>query len=538
MNISEILIDGLSVSKPNLRSYLEGLEALIAALDAGQAAGVIGKTTKALLDADTAHDAGTIAYVTNDPDPANNGVYILSDDSPGTWQQSSFDRIAVLEAAILAAFPELAGVTPAWALADDKGNTAIEVLEDGTTAIAAASIPTINGFSVRASLRPSNTGTFDGELIYLNNTGQSLASGPVVPITTAQEYDNVGYPADGAVSPSSYSALTAANCSVVGITGALEPPLFGALYYIKLLLEAENGLAHTDHKYQLVGGDNSHGSYSITSLYKGTPYYNAAVSQAESTATIAAANNLIPLAGGVFYTQGEADSAMSVATYQAHLSQLATDYNTDLKAETGQSKDIAFICYQVGSATANRNVARAQLAASIANPLIHLACATYVFDYQDSQHVTPESSKWMGCYYGLVYKRVMIDGATWSPIRPLSSVKSGPFANVKFNVPVKPLVIDTDQVPEQTNYGFTLVTSGDVDIPITSVSVVAPDTIKVVANTTIPSGAKLRYGFAAATDKGAYTGAAGNLRDCQGDSVPLFHDHRLDNWCVVFEFAL
>jgi hypothetical protein len=469
---------------------------------------------------------------------------VIAGGSDGLTRASVYRResagVSTLLYAVLPAseydaqFPVYSGVSPVWAMTDELGNTAMELASDGTLSIAEAVIPTINGFSVRASLRPTNAGTFDGELVFLNNSGQSLAGGPATPLTTTQEYDNVGYTA-GSSSPGAYSSLTSANCSSGGV---LEPPLFGALYYIKVLLDAENGLAYTDHKYQLVGGDNSQGSLSILALNKGDALYNAAISQATSTTTIAATNKLIPLAGGVFWTQGEADSAMSAATYQGHLSTLATDYNTDLKAATGQTKDIAFITYQTGSATANRNVALGQLAASIANPLVHLACAMYVFNYTDAQHVDAESSKWLGCYYGLVYKRVMIDGTTWSPIRPISSIKSGSFANVKFSVPVKPLVLDTTQVPSQSQSGFTLVTSADVDIPITSVTVVAPDTVKIIANTTIPAGAKLRYGYSAATGKSLYVGAAGNLRDSQGDSVPMFLTHRMDNWCVIFEYSL
>lgn len=451
--------------------------------------------------------------------------------------------IAALQAAIAAnsvlahnadPLSTIVGVTPVMTFNDLYGRTAFEVESDGSVAMAALAVPVVNGFDVRATLRPANAGTFDGELIYFNNTGQSLAEGPGGPITLTQDFDNIGFPAAGAVSPSSYSALTVANCSNLGVQ---EPPLFGALGNIKTLLAAENGLVYTAHKYQLLGADNSHGSYSITALNKGNALYSAAISQAAAAASIAATENRTCIAGAVFWTQGEADAAMSIATYQAALTTLASDYNTDLKAATGQSQTVHFITYQTGSATANRNVAQAQLAASVAVANIHLACAMYVFNYQDSQHVDATGSKWLGGYYGLVYKRVAIDGVTWSPIRPISSVKSGKFANVKFNVMVKPLVLDTTQVPAQPQGGFTLVDAGGSDIPITSVSVSSPDTVKIVANTTIPVGAKLRYGFNPAIGKGAYTGGAGNLRDCQGD-VATYLSHRLDNWCVIFEFAL
>lgn len=59
---------------------------------------VIGFETKALMDADLNHDAGKVALVQNDPTPANNGSYLkLLATGLGSWQQSSFDRVALVE---------------------------------------------------------------------------------------------------------------------------------------------------------------------------------------------------------------------------------------------------------------------------------------------------------------------------------------------------------------------------------------------------------------------------------------------------------
>ena len=54
--------------------------------------------------------------------------------------------------------------------------------------------------------------------------------------------------------------------------------------------------------------------------------------------------------GAVFWVQGEADSRTdSHDSYLAILRQLIADLNTDIKAITGQSRDIAFIIYQMSS---------------------------------------------------------------------------------------------------------------------------------------------------------------------------------------------
>ena len=68
-----------------------------AASAAAASSGILGKQTKALLDADLAHAADKIAYVTNDSNTANNGYYIkLGASGSGSWQKSSYDVVSVI----------------------------------------------------------------------------------------------------------------------------------------------------------------------------------------------------------------------------------------------------------------------------------------------------------------------------------------------------------------------------------------------------------------------------------------------------------
>lgn len=72
-------------------------EARIAAIEEGQAAGMLGFATKALMDADLAHIAGTLALVTNDATAANNGTYRKTGGSgAGAWVAAD-DRVSGLE---------------------------------------------------------------------------------------------------------------------------------------------------------------------------------------------------------------------------------------------------------------------------------------------------------------------------------------------------------------------------------------------------------------------------------------------------------
>lgn len=91
----------------------------IGAVETGQGSNVYGYATKALMDADLTPADKSIAYVTNDTTPTNNGTWRKSGASGGgSWVQSSFDRVAVVEAAV-AAIPPSALVVEELRTMDD-----------------------------------------------------------------------------------------------------------------------------------------------------------------------------------------------------------------------------------------------------------------------------------------------------------------------------------------------------------------------------------------------------------------------------------
>jgi hypothetical protein len=132
----------------------------------------------------------------------------------------------------------------------------------------------------------------------------------------------------------------------------------------------------------------------------------------------------------------------------------------------------------------------------------------------------------------MVYKRVVIDAVDWKPLSPVAVYRQGSIALVKLHLPTsKPLIFDGVSVPNQTNHGFTLVDSANVEITISSVAITGKDLVKIVTATVIPAGAKLRYGFS----------GIGNLRDTQGNTL-VFGGGGLNlpmhNWCCIFEETL
>ena len=423
----------------------------------------------------------------------------------------------------------------AFSIAGEDGRTALEVKDDGEVEISSLTVSTINGipFATLSAGSSALEGDFTAELNYILNTGQSLAqiSIPSVALTTVQEYDNIGFPW-AAVSPASYLPLTVANTQYVDGQGVEkgESPMYGTLGHIKALILAENGLAHTQHKYQLLTCNNGRGGTSITQHVKGTAFYSDAMSQVQAAYNIAQAEGRSFVFQAFTWTQGEADAGtMSRAAYTTTLRQMVADFNSDAKAITGQTEDVICICYQLSGET-NRDVAMGQMDAAEQDPLIHMACPTYFFTRGDGTHLTADSSKWMGAYYGLVYKRVKVDKVGWTPVSVKSITKQGAVLNIVFNAPKLPLVFDTTAAAH-TNYGFSLVDSAGSALSIAGVELIQRDTVRIRASATIPVGAKLRYGFLAGN---------GNLRDSQGDTLvyAALGDRPMHNWCIIFEKPL
>jgi len=423
----------------------------------------------------------------------------------------------------------------AYTLIDSVGNAAIGIKEDGTFVakdLLATNITlsTINGQAYTPSTVARNGGRFTHQINFINNSGQSLAEGssPATTITSTQEYDNIGFPAHSS-SPSSFVALTVANTQV---SGRGESPMYGTAGHIKALISSENGLAYTINDYQILSCNNGYGGYTLAQLAKGTAPYAAAISQVQ------AGYNLAVAAGKTFchqantWTQGESEST-TLADYRTRFIQYAKDYNTDSKAITGQFNDVITISRQVTSS--NRVIALAQLEASELCPLIVIACPMYQFDYYDSAHIGATAAKILGGYYGLVYKRVIIDGLKWQPLKPISHSISGNTIDLFFNK--EGLTLDTTLVPSQANSGFTVRDAGDATITVSSVAVISPNRVRITCATTPTVGCTVHYGREAATGKGPYVGGCGNLRDNQGDSI-VYLSNPMHNWCVLFAYTL
>lgn len=380
-------------------------------------------------------------------------------------------------------------------------------------------------------------------LNFINNTGESLAEGSPdgLSITTAKEYDNVGFTAH-ASSPTTLVDLTMANCKS-GSTG--ECPMYGALGHLKELLVEENGLAYTDVEFQLAACDNGYSGYKLSQIIKGTAPYTAMETQFAAIKTIGDARGDEVAVQASILTIGHNDSQPSAgsptdkATFKSELLQFARDLRDDAKAATGQYNAPVLICSQV-STSANRDMSAAQREAANESELIHLACPMYQFAYYPASpiHITSASTKVLGGYYGIALKRILVDRKGWEPLQPVRHAVLGNTIDLFFNK--DGLVFDTTLLPAQTNQGFSVVDGSNVSQTISSVEVISPNRVRITLSGAVSAGFKVRYGYNSMSGRtDSYTGGGGNLRDSQGDTIVYsYNSTPMHNWCVLFEYLL
>lgn len=417
--------------------------------------------------------------------------------------------------------------------------------DDGTFAVAALEAQTLNGLPT--ALLPSFKfkGNYLTDIIHLISYGQSLSigNGGWFLQTDTVLFDSLMFTAgvrvqEGAGTAAvNHAAFVPLVSALNATTGNGETPAGNAAATIKRLILAENGLAYTDHKYQILVSAPGQSNTAIAGIKKGqTPYSNLLLDVTYGLANAQALGKSYAVPS-ITMAHGEADYtlASTYAYYLTEFKQLYTDLNTDIKAITNQPDNVKMIAFQCNDVTTTSpaTVGLAQLQASKDNPNILIACPTYCLPHlvPGNAHLTGPGYGQLGAYFGLVHKRVVIDGGVWKPVMPTATHRQGFVVTVQFNVPSLPLVLDSALLAAVANSGFTLVDNVGAAIAITSVTVTGPATVKIIAGAAVPAGSKLRYGYLA---------GGGNLRDSQGDtlSAGVKTNIPLHNWCVAFEEIL
>ena len=324
-----------------------------------------------------------------------------------------------------------------------------------------------------------------------------------------------------------------------------ETPARGFADAFRGYLLTEDGLSASDQDFKFHLSAPGQGGIEIVKLLKGnaTGYYARVIAQMQALRTLKAGVETVGM-DVMPFIHGERDYLIATtgAAYKASLATLCSDIAADAKAQLGQSNDVQVLGTQVASHIANNNQINAQIAlaqAEAANEIAnyHLVCPMYQFPFRGPDvHLTPTGYIWLGAYIALCYKRLIVDQATWTAVKPSSYFTQGNLCEITYDLPsvdgvANGLVWDTTQVAAQPNYGFRLFNSSGVAQTIASVSISGRNRVVIEAASNITSGSYIDY-----ARQGDATKGLGNLRDRAGDVLRAqtrYYDLPLHNWAII-----
>jgi hypothetical protein len=260
--------------------------------------------------------------------------------------------------------------------------------------------------------------------------------------------------------------------------------------------------------------------------------------------------------GAIFLTHGETDAGN--ANYENDMLRLWMDYNTDLRAITGQTEPIPLFTsqqhgiYMYAAGQAPRNIDTSTLLqwkAGVNHPG-EIVCTgpKYQYPYDvDFLHLQPLGYELMGEKYAEIFYSHVVLGQPWQPLQPLEDTvtRNARVITVDFHVPFPPLAWDDAlPMPHQADLtewaqgrGFE-VRMGTTRLTIESVALLDADTVQITCAADVPAGATL--GYAATSDGAAITNVSprwGQLKDSD-PFVGAFTQRPQANYAVSFELTV
>lgn len=296
------------------------------------------------------------------------------------------------------------------------------------------------------------------------------------------------------------------------------------------------------------------GATNYNGMRKGTaPYSNLLLcfSSAKTSKTFHGVN--LPLVVPyLLAVHGESDAGSSA--YGVNIRQWQIDYETDIKAITGQSQGVPMFHSQPSSWTSPNNINNAVGISpyqiwqeSLTNPKILLVCPKYFLVHvADGVHLNNTSYQLLGAYYGKAVAKHMITGTPWKPFQPVSAVRTGANIDITFEGMVGGCTFDTTAVTDPSPNGTMGFEYFDSNNPaanrytaISSVTVIDYNKIRVtLAEVPTGTGQRIRYAYTgtAGQSGGPTTGPRGCLRDMDTTLGPS--NAYLRNWCIHFDMGV
>jgi hypothetical protein len=297
-----------------------------------------------------------------------------------------------------------------------------------------------------------------------------------------------------------------------------------------------------DLNYRMLFSNVALGGALYGQLKKGTFPYNRGILHIRDAPPALSCLGLRSLPAAIFVVHGEGDHIDPA--YGQNIRQWQADYETDIRNVTGQDVAVPMFHSQASAWTSPGNgSASTTLGAFLVleESELHpdktiLVCPKYYFTYADGIHLTNSSYRWLGEYYGKVYRKVIVEGGTWQPLKPDSIVRTGTNISARFHVPVPPLVLDANLVSDPGRFGFEFYDGTGAPPAITDVQLAEPDRVLITLSAEpLGSNERLRYAYTGIPGNGGgpLTGPRGNLRD--SDPELSLEGNTLYNWCVHFD---
>jgi len=313
-----------------------------------------------------------------------------------------------------------------------------------------------------------------------------------------------------------------------------------------------------------VHGEVGENGQCMTYLKKGAPErgtnghsFEAALIETKAITRLAKAAGKTYGVGAIIITHGECDAGNS--HYEDDLFQLWSDYNTDLRAITGQTQKIQMIVSQQNSQTDGSTLA--QWKVGVDHPA-DIVCSGPKYQYPSAEgvHLTTDGYEQLGEKYGQVYYERVVLGNNWQPLQPVgiargpvtyskvdsSETNRGAAIQIRFHVPVPPLDWDTamsaphPSVEEWKNgKGFEVTAADKTKIAIQSIELFDDSLIIMCATDPGPSA---RVSYATVGERvrmaepfpGTYRW--GLLRDSDPFTGEVTKKPQ-PNYCVAFELT-
>jgi hypothetical protein len=373
-----------------------------------------------------------------------------------------------------------------------------------------------------------------GTLHHVLGTGQSLASGTggSPPLSIAQPYDNRMFdtgPLAGATGLTAFVPLVERD---------VETMSSGFANLVTKLTRDAGG------KHDMLVSVHALGGAPYRLMQKGTPVYAVSIAQVDAGLAIAQAQGISYDVTAITSADGGGDHVDKNTHLADDLAQWQLDFETDIKAITGQTNAVPLFNTQYSSWTEydpTSPIPIAQLRSHVQHPgKVIVVGPRYPFLYgPDGVHLTSDGYRLMGEYYARAYRRVVVEHGTWEPLRPQTVTRAAAVITVRFLVPAPPLVFDTTLATNPGNMGFEYADDGPSTPSIASVAITGADTVAVTLSAEpTASGRRIRYAYTGTlgAHAGLQTGAHGNLHD--SDTTPSRNGYALYDWCVHFDEAV